>query len=692
MKKKTNVDLMTYGFAGLLLALALGVIIPLPPWMLDGLLALYIVGCGLVMLVSVTVLEPLEFAAFAPALLVALFFRLLLELSATRLILLNGHDPGGVGSLIPAFGQMVVGGNLIVGVIIFAIFITVQFIVIASGSQRVAEVAARFTLDAMPGKQMAIDAELHSGALTQEAAKLKRLRVQQEADFYGAMDGAGKFVKNDAIAALIIVACNLLGGIAVGMFYHGMSPGDALQTYAILSIGNALATTLPAFMLSIAMGMMVTRVAADGSLGSDLALQLMRRPDVLRSAGVLAIVLSFIPAMPRGTFLFLGGAMFWLAYVGARANRERSGEADRQTASSKRSDARRPETALGLVGVDAMSIDFGADLCGILSGENGEQLLDRVSEIRRAVAAETGVVVPGVRLRDDQTRDPRTYAIRVRDEVVATGMLRAQEVLVVARPEILATIEGEAVRDPVYNLNSKWIPLDRREAVQARGAMVFDPISIVGSHLAEVARQRAWQIFGRQELHTLMEHLKKSVPVVVKDVGTDVLPFATLYKAFSILLREHVWPRDPVATIEAMLEGAASSRDPRDLADEARKVLIAPMLRRRNLRELTVLMFEPEFERRLTTEWNGVEGFDPALALHVREKIEAYVKTQPPGRATVLTTTAFRRTLSDLLSRFTINTDVFAFSELPGEINVKPAVVVGPPRAAEAAALPAGAA
>ena len=672
---------ITYGFAGLLVALALGIIVPLPPFMLDALLSLYIVGCGLVMLVSVTVAEPLEFAAFAPALLVALFFRLLLELSATRLILLQGHEPGGVGHLIPAFGNMVVGGNLVVGLIVFAIFITVQFIVIASGSQRVAEVAARFTLDAMPGKQMAIDAEVHAGVLDQEGAKRKRERVQKEADFYGAMDGAGKFVKNDAIAALIIVACNLVGGVAIGLFYHGLSVPAALQTYAILSIGNALATTLPAFMLSIAMGMMVTRVAADGSLGMDLATQLLDRPDVMRSAAVLSFVLALLPPMPHVAFALLGAGLLVLAAYAGKRKSARLGESERQAASKKKTDARRPETALGLVGVDAVAIEFGADVCGILQGENGEAMLDRVSEVRRAVAGETGIVIPGVRLRDDQMRDPGTYAIRVRDEVVATGGLRTKELLAVARADVLATIEGELVRDPVYGLPSKWIAVEAREAVQARGALVFDPISIVGSHLAEIARQRAWQIFGRQELHTLLEHLKKSVPIVVKDVGTDLLPFATLHKTLTMLLRERVWPRDPVATIEAILEAAATSRDPRDLADETRKVLVAPMLRRRNLKELGVLMFEPDFEKRLSAEWNGIDGFDPALALHVRERIEAYARTVPPGRATILCTTAFRRTLSDLLARFNISIDVFAFSELPSEITVKPATIVGPPEA-----------
>jgi len=670
---------LTYGFAALLLALAVGVIIPLPPFVLDALLALYIIGCGIVMLVSVSIVDPLEFAAFAPALLVALFFRIMLEISATRLILLQGDVPGGAGDLIPAFGHFVVGGNLIVGIVVFAIFITVQFIVIASGSQRVAEVAARFTLDAMPGKQMAIDAELHAGVLDQAGAQAKRKHVEQEADFYGAMDGAGKFVKNDAVAGLIIVACNLVGGIAVGLFYHGMAPGEAVSTYAILTIGNALATTLPSFMLSIAMGMMVTRVSATGSLGSDLASQLLARPDVLRTAAGLSLALAIFPGMPHVAFGTLGVGLLLLASRASRKTATDLKASESGAASKKRSEARRPESALGLVGVDVMSIEFGADCCGILAGENGEMLLDRISEVRRAIATETGVVIPGVRLRDDQMRPPASYAIRVRDEAVASGTIRPTELMAVGRLDVLATIEGEVAREPVYGLPGKWIPVETREAVQARGALVFDPISIVGSHLSEIARQRAWQIFGRQELHTLVEHLKRSVPVVMKDVGTDVLPIGVLHKAMTTLLRERVWPRDPIATIEAMLEAAASSRDPRDLADAARKVLVGPMLRRRNVKELSVLMFEPGFERRLTAEWSSLDGFDLKLAVLVRDEIDAYVKSMPPGRAALVCANGFRRLLSDLLARFEISVDVFAFAELPGEIAIKPLRVVDDP-------------
>ncbi|HVA33018.1 MAG TPA: flagellar biosynthesis protein FlhA, partial [Candidatus Baltobacteraceae bacterium] len=307
-----------YAFAGVLLGIVGILIVPLPPWLLDVLLGINIFGSALVLLLAVTVDDPLEFSAFAPALLVTTLFRLSLDVSATRLILTQGATPGAVGSIIPAFGAFVVHGNLVVGLIVFAILVTIQFVVIASGSQRVAEVAARFTLDAMPGKQMAIDADVHAGVLDAEGARRKRAVVQREADFYGAMDGAGKFVKGDAVAALVIVALNLVGGIVVGVAYHSLSPLDAMNAFALLSIGNALVTTLPAFLISTAMGMMVTRVASEGALGADLAAQLLARPDVLRSAGGLLLALALVPALPRPLFLILGIGAFALAHAAQR--------------------------------------------------------------------------------------------------------------------------------------------------------------------------------------------------------------------------------------------------------------------------------------------------------------------------------------------------------------------------------------
>ncbi|HTU81731.1 MAG TPA: flagellar biosynthesis protein FlhA, partial [Candidatus Acidoferrales bacterium] len=618
----------------------------------------------------------LQFNAFAPALLVATLFRLSLDVSATRLILTDGATPGAVGAIVPAFGAFVVHGNLVVGLIVFAILVTIQFVVIASGSQRVAEVAARFTLDAMPGKQMAIDADVHAGALDVEAARRKREAVQREADFYGAMDGAGKFVKGDAIAALVIVALNLAGGVVVGVVYHAMSPLDALNAYALLSIGNALVTTLPAFLISTAMGMMVTRVASDGALGADLAAQLFARPDVLRGAGGLLLVLALVPALPQGLFFTLGTSAFAAAQLAARAARRQRDADDEARARARRGAMRRPELALGLVGVDAVTIEIGSDLAALLAPPNCEALLDRIGEVRRALAADIGVVLPGVRLRDDLARDPATYAIRVRDAEAACGRLHLDRMLAVADEPVLQRLGCDVVREPVYGLPAAWIaPGDRERLVEA-GALVFDPISVLGSHLAEVARTHAAELVGRQELHTLLEHLRASVPALVKEIGGDALPFGALHRAIGLLLAEGAWPRDPVRVLEAMLE--AGNRDPRELAEAARRVVVPGVLRRRGVAQLDALVFDPEFERRLAAGWNGggVEAGSPETAMRVRDCIDAYAAQTPRDRAAVVCTAALRPVLAEFLVRSGIRVGVFAYGELPSELAVVPTQVV----------------
>jgi flagellar biosynthesis protein FlhA len=677
----------TYTFAGLLLCIVAILIVPLPPAILDLLLGINVFASALVLLLSVTIEEPLQFSAFAPALLIATLFRLSLDVSATRLILTQGHEPGGAGAIIPAFGEFVVRGNLVVGLIVFAILITIQFIVIASGSQRVAEVAARFTLDAMPGKQMAIDADVHAGLLDADSARLKRDLVQKEADFYGAMDGAGKFVKGDAIAALVIVILNLIGGITVGMAYRGLSPVEALQTFALLSIGNALVTTLPAFLMSTAMGMMVTRVAADGSLGADLASQLFARPEILRVAGGLLLALALVPALPRPVFVVLGAC----AFIGAQLAHKRKQMAAQmirhERDRAKRQAIRRPEMALGLIGVDAVSIDIGADIAQLLAAPLADLLLDRVGEVRRALAAEIGIVLPGVRLRDDLTRDPDTYAIRVRDQIAGEGALDLTRVLAVADEAVLAHIAGDETHEPVYGLPAKWIDASARDNALQAGALVFDPISIIGSHLAEVARSHADALLGRQELQTLLEHLRATVPSVVKEIGTDGFPLALLQKAFALLLRERVWPRDPVSVLEAMIDAASTSRDPQDLAEAARRILVPGQLRRKGFESIEPLLLDPQLERRLTESFAaaGFGNIDPGLALAIREQAAEYAATAGQGRAMLLCTSAVRPLIADFLARSGLRIDVYSYAEVPAEIRLLPAGVIKEAKGPEAA-------
>jgi flagellar biosynthesis protein FlhA len=672
---------LTSAFAVAVLGVVAILIVPLPPAVLDVLLALNVFGSSLILLVSLRVEEPLEFSAFAPTLLLATLFRLALDVSATRLILTQGHEPGGVGALIPAFGQFVVRGNVVVGLIVFAILIIIQFVVIASGAQRVAEVCARFTLDAMPGKQMAIDADLHAGLLDADVARRKRARVQREADFYAAMDGAGKFVKGDAIAALAIVALNLVGGIAVGTLYHAMAPVEAIETFAILSIGNALLTTLPAFLISTAMGLMVTRVAGDGALGVDLAVQLLARPDVLRVAAALVFALAFVPSFPGPLFASLGVVAFGGAFLADRRRRRLDLEAQAAHERRRREAVRRPETAFGLVGVDALAIDVGAELYSLLVPPNSEALLDRVADVRRALAAETGIVIPGVRLRDDPLRDPRTYALRVRDRAVAQGIVRLDRLVAVGAADVLARVGGEPAVEPVYGLDARWIPSDERERAQQAGALTFDAISIVGSHLAEIARTHAAELFGRQEFQTLVEHLRASVPSVVKDVGTELLPVAAAHRAFVHLLRERAWPRDPIAVFETLVDAAAATRDPRELAEAGRRAIVPQQLRRDAVARLRPLIFAPEFEAELARMWShdGRLAPDPATALHVRETIARYAADPANAPPAVVVTAPLRPLLAEFLERSAPGTAIYAYAELPPEIALEPAAILSPP-------------
>lgn len=677
---------LTTAFAVAVLGVVAILIVPLPPPLLDALLALNVFGSALVLLISLRVEEPLEFSAFAPSLLLATLFRLSLDVSATRLILTEGHQPGGVGALIPAFGAFVVRGNVVVGLIVFAILITIQFVVIASGAQRVAEVCARFTLDAMPGKQMAIDADLHAGLLDAETARRKRARVQREADFYAAMDGAGKFVKGDAVAALVIVVLNLLGGVVVGAAYHGMAPLDAIETFAILSIGNALLTTLPAFLISTALGLMVTRVAGDGALGVDLAAQLLARPDVLRVAAVLVLALAFVPSFPGPLFGSLGLVALGGAALAERRGRQADALVGAAREQRRREAVRRPETAFALVGVDALAIEFGADLYALLASPNCDALLDRVGDVRRALASEIGLVIPGVRLRDDPLRDPRTYAIRVRDREVASGVVRLDRLVAVGAPESLATLAGEPTHEPVYGLAARWIAFEHRERAEHAGALTFDAISIIGSHLAEIARTHAHELLGRQEFQTLVEHLRATHPSVVKDVGAELLPIAVAHRAFGALLRERVWPRDPVAVFEALVDAAATTRDPRELAEAARRAIVPHQLRRDGTTRLRPLILAPAFDAELARMWSADGGLapDPHTALHVREAAARYAADPAFVPHAIVTTAPLRPLLAEFLERTAPAVAVYAYAELPPEIGLDPVAVLeapGPPLA-----------
>jgi flagellar biosynthesis protein FlhA len=386
-----------------------------------------------------------------------------------------------------------------------------------------------------------------------------------------------------------------------------------------------------------------------------------------------------VPALPRPLFFVLGASAFVVAEAASRTRKQREADAAQARERAKRHAMRRPELALGLVGVDAIAIEIGADLVRLLAPPLAETLLDRIGEVRRALAADVGLVLPGVRLRDDLARDPGSYGMRVRDRLAGAGRLDLERLLAVADEAILSQFEAPIEREPVYGLPAAWIaPADHERATNA-GALVFDPISVLGSHLAEVARVHAADLVGRQELQTLLEHLRSAVPALIKEIGGDALPFGALHRAFGLLLREGAWPRDPVAVLEAMLE--AGTRNPRELAEAARRAIVPDLLRRRNAPPLEPAIFDPDFERRLAASWSGhgADAGDPMTALGVRERIEAYVARTPRDRAAVLCTATLRPLLADFLLRSGIRVGVFAYGELPTELAIAPAEVIAEP-------------
>jgi flagellar biosynthesis protein FlhA len=549
-------------------------VVPLPPVLLDALLALDVMAACAVLVTALSVQDPLELSAFPSLVLIATLFRLSLDVSATRLILTQGDVPGGVGAVIPAFGDFVMRGNVVVGLLLFVILLVVQLAVVANGTQRVAEVAARFTLDAMPGKQMAIDADLHAGLIDAQAARARRRAVQAEADFYGAMDGAGKFVRGDAVAAVVIVAVNLVAGFAIGVLQKHLDAGAAVQTFALLSIGNALATTLPAFLISTAAGVMVTRAASDAALGDDLARQLSAHPGAARSVGGAMLLLAFVPGTPHLAFGALGLAGLGFAHAALRANESRSRALAAEDAQRRRADARRPESAVALVGVDQLSIDVGEALLPLLDEPAGSALLARIASVRTKVALELGVVLPGVRVRDDLRLPQRGYAIRVRDRVAARGELHADRALAIGPHPALSQLPGESVQDPVTGGDARWVATDDlAQADAAAAAIVVDPVGVLASALANAVRANAPALLGRQEVQALLDHVRRTHPAAVKGVVPEVASLGLVQRVLQHLVREGVSIRDIVAVLETIADEAESTKDAGLIGEAARRRL-----------------------------------------------------------------------------------------------------------------------
>ncbi|WP_435746807.1 flagellar biosynthesis protein FlhA [Nocardioides sp. SYSU DS0663] len=587
-------------------------VIPLPAVVLDLLIALNITGALLILLTAMFVSRPLDFAAFPAVLLVMTLFRLALNVSATRLVLLDGY----AGKVIDTFGHFVVGGSLIVGMIIFAILLVIQFVVITNGAGRVAEVGARFTLDAMPGKQMAIDADLNSGLIDEEQARQRRADVHAEADFYGAMDGASKFVKGDAIAAIVITLVNLLGGFAVGMMQRGMSAGDAVQTYSLLSVGDGLVSQIPALLLSVATGLVVTRGAGDEDMGSEIIHQLTRQKTPLRVAGGSALALCLIPGMPKIPFLLAGGAFL---LVSARIDEPgKAGEAEETPQLAAAPPADTPELLAAEIQLDPLSLELSADLIDLVDRDQGGDLLERVKALRRKVALETGVLIPPVRTRDNLELPPRTYVIKLFGIEVARG--EAPRGTVLAIGDHLSTLPGEVTREPVFGLEAKWIPAELAHQAEIGGATVVERTAVMTTHLSDVVSTHASRLLGREDVKLLTDVVKRSHPAVVEELTPTLLTLGQVQRVLQSLLDEGVTIRDLVRIYEALSLRAAETKNHEILVEAARTAL-GPAVVAPHVRDgvVHVLSLDPRLEQQMLesmrpSDEGGVILLDPMVA------------------------------------------------------------------------------
>ena len=660
--------------------IVLMMLIPIPPALLDVLLSTNITLALLVLMLTMHVQEPLQFSVFPSLLLVLTLYRLALNVSSTRLILLHGY----AGRIIEAFGQFVVGGNYVVGFVVFLILVVIQFIVITRGAERVAEVAARFTLDAMPGKQMSIDADLNAGLINEHEARARRQAIEREADFYGAMDGASKFVKGDAIAAVVITLINILGGLAVGMLQRGLELGEALQRYTLLTVGDGLVSQIPALLVSTASGIIITRAASETNMGFELSHQLLSQPRVLYVAGGVLLALALVPGLPALPFLVLGGAALAGA-SGLSRSEQRRREAERLRALEKeREQAKRPEAVMSLLQVDPVELEIGYSLIPLVDEAHGAELLDRITMVRRQVALELGVVVPPIRIRDNVQLKPGAYVIKLRGVEVARGELMPNQLLAMNSGEALSRLEGIATREPAFGLPAVWIHPDKRDQAELAGCTVVDAPSVLATHLSELLRRHAAELLGRQETKTLIDHLKGSYSALVEELVPELLSIGEVQKVLQNLLREGVPIRDLVTIFEALADAARQTRDPEQLTEHVRAALARHISRLYADDEgiIPVITLAPQTEQRLQELASS-----PAALLDsewvqrlVRRLARAQEEAAMRGKqAVVLTSPAVRRYLRRILERVLPRLPVLAFSEVaPGcQVRAEGTVDVG---------------
>ncbi|MBF4691744.1 flagellar biosynthesis protein FlhA [Fusibacter ferrireducens] len=556
----------------LVIVIILMIIIPVPLGWLDFFLALNISLALTILVLSMFVKETLEFSVFPSILLITTLFRLALNISTTRYILSDGK----AGEVIDAFGNFVVGGNAIVGFIIFLIIVLIQFLVITKGSERVSEVAARFTLDAMPGKQMAIDADLNSGLITENDAKERRKKIQREADFYGAMDGASKFVKGDAIAGIIITVINILAGFMLGAFTMGYTLSQSIQKFTLLTVGDGLVSQIPALMISVATGIIVTRAASESNLGTDVLSQLFAQSKVLYIVGGVLMLIGIATPLPNLPFITIGIAIMLSALRLTQDKKELEEQAEfesEQEEERDNNDIRKPENIIPLLQVDPIELEFGYGIIPLADPNQGGDLFDRLVMIRRQIALEMGIVVPMIRLRDNIQLDSSEYLIKIKGNDIARGTIVFDHYLAMSPGVVEGEIEGIDTIEPAFGLPAKWIRSEDREKAELLGYTVVDPSSVISTHLTEVIKKHSHELINREDVKQLIENIKESNSALVEELMPNLMSLGDIQKVLSNLLKEFVSVRDLVTILETLADYARSTRDVNILTEYVRQRL-----------------------------------------------------------------------------------------------------------------------
>ena len=670
----SNVGALQGMTAPILVVAILGLmVLPVPPWLLDTFFTLNIAVALMVMMVAAYMIKPLDFAAFPSVLLLTTLMRLSLNVASTRVVLMEGHTgPGAAGAVIEAFGHFLIGGNFAVGLIVFSILVVINFVVITKGAERIAEVSARFTLDAMPGKQMAVDADLNAGLIDEKEAKRRRAEVGEEANFFGSMDGASKFVRGDAIAGILILVINVIGGLIIGMAQHGLSASQAADSYILLAVGDALVAQIPGLLISVASAMVISRVGKDSDMGRQIVQQLFMSPKVLGITAGVMILLGLIPGMPHLVFLSMGALLGWGAWTldkreKARVAEESSAAAPQQQAVQSDGEASWDD----LQPVDLLGLELGYRLIALVDKSRQGDLLTRIKGVRRKFAQEVGFLPPAVHVRDNLELKPSAYRMTLRGVMVGEGEAFPGMFLAINPGGITTPLIGTATTDPAFGLPAHWIDERQKEAAQMAGFTVVDSETVMATHLSHLMQVHAAKLLSRTETQQLVDHVAKLAPKLIEEVIPKMVPITTFQKVLQLLLEDSVHIRDIRTIIETLAENATQTADPVELARRVR-IALSPAIVQQiygPTRELNVIAIEPGLERLLVQALSNpnAPSLDPGVAEILTQKaVDVANQQEELGLpACLLVPDVIRNSLAKLLRRVAPRLQVLAHSEIP---------------------------